>query len=239
MAGRPPPEGRRPGGRQIINRPDDWRPGDGPPWSVPSPPVRAADAVRALQAEPWPDDPDTSHDDRPAAVLVLLADGPDGAELLLTRRPWHMRTHKGEVTFPGGKLDPGETYEQAALREAWEEVGLPPETVTVQGRLHPVRPLINNNWIMPVFATIPAPVELVGHAAEVDRVFWVPLHDFTTPGTYSEEYWDIGHGAHPISFYDLDDETLWGLSGRILKWLLEVVYDIPGRTPPPIIEPMP
>jgi 8-oxo-dGTP pyrophosphatase MutT (NUDIX family) len=142
---------------------------------VPAPSHDTAHALRALLNEPWPDDPDTSHDDRPAAVLVLLADGPRGAEVLLTRRPWHMRTHKGEVTFPGGKLDPGETYEQAALREAWEEVGLPPETVTVVGRLHPVRPLMNNNWIMPVLAYIPAPVELVGHAAEVDRVWWVPL----------------------------------------------------------------
>jgi hypothetical protein len=102
-----------------------------------------------------------------------------------------------------------------------------------------VRPLINNNWIMPVLGHIPAPVELVGHAAEVDRVFWVPLHDFTLPGTYREEYWDIGFGAHPISFYDLDDETVWGLTGRILKWLLEVVYDVPGRQPPSSIEPMP
>ena len=201
--------------------------------------IDTAPAVRALVAEPWPDDPDVSHDDRPAAVLVLLADGPRGAEVLLTRRPWHMRTHKGEVTFPGGRLDPGETYEQAALREAWEEVGLPPESVTVAGRLHPVRPLINNNWIMPVLGHIPAPVELVGHAAEVDRVFWVPLHDFTLPGTYREEYWDIGFGAHPISFYDLEDETVWGLTGRILKWLLEVVYDVPGRQPPSSIEPMP
>ena len=214
-------------------------PGGGPPWPVPAPSHDTAHAVRALLAEPWSGDPDTSHDDRPAAVLVVLADGPRGAEVLLTRRPWHMRTHKGEVTFPGGRLDPGETYEQAALREAWEEVALPPETVTVVGRLHPVRPWTNNNWIMPVLAHIPAPVELVGHAAEVDRVWWVPLQDFTMPGTYREEHWDTAYGKHPILFYDLDDETVWGLTGRILTWLLEVVYDIPGRTPPPIVEPMP
>ena len=65
------------------------------------------------------------------------------------------------------------------------------------------------------------------------------LHDFTLPGTYREEYWDIGFGEHPISFYHLEDETVWGLTGRILKWLLEVVYDVQGRTPPTAIEPMP
>ena len=78
---------------------------------------------------------DVSHDEpdfdgaKHSAVLAVLADGPHGAEVLLTRRSMDMTNHRGEVSFPGGRLDPGETYEQAALREAHEEVGLDPADV--------------------------------------------------------------------------------------------------------------
>ena len=231
---------RRAGGQQQIPRPELWREGAPPPWPVPSPALRTHDIVTRLgstfdpQPEPDPDGPRPS-----SAVLLVLADGPHGAELLLTRRPWHIRTHKGEVSFPGGRLEPGETFEQAALREAYEEVGLPSADVQVVGRLHPIRLAVSATWVVPVVGRVAQPMHLLGHDAEVDRVFWVPLHDFTMPGTYREEYWDIGFGEHPISFYDLDDETVWGLTGRILTWLLEVVYDVQGRTPPTAIEPMP
>lgn len=227
---------RRAGGRQQIPRPDEWRSGGPPPWPVPSP---ALDAARAL---------DRLHDlfDRepagapegegsPSAVLVLLADGPDGAELLLTRRPWHIRTHKGEVSFPGGRLDRGETFERAALREAHEEVGLTPDEVQLVGRLPPIRLAVSDTWVVPVIARIAQPLELVGHDAEVDRVFWVPLHDFTVPGTFHEEHWtrfDMPGGTLrniSILFFDLDDETVWGLTARVIAAMLEALYTPGGR----------
>ena len=65
-------------------------------------------------------------DARHSAVLVPLYDGPDGAEVLLTRRSQALRNHRGEVSFPGGRMDPGETPLQTALREAHEEVGARP-----------------------------------------------------------------------------------------------------------------
>lgn len=171
----------------------------------------------------------------PSAVLVLLADGPDGAELLLTRRPWHIRTHKGEVSFPGGRLDRGESFEQAALREAHEEVGLAPAEVQVVGRLPPIRLAVSDTWVVPVIAHIAQPRELVGHDAEVDRVFWVPLHDFTQPGTFHEELWtrfDMPGGTLrniSILFFDLDDETVWGLTARIIASVLDAVHAPGGR----------
>ncbi len=234
---------RRAGGNQHIPRPDSWREGNPPPWPVPSPALTGAEVVDRLaplfHAEPAPGRSTDPAERASSAVLVLIADGPDGAELLLTRRPWHMRTHKGEVTFPGGRLDPGETFEEAALREAHEEVGLAPSEVEVVGRLHPMRLVVSQTWVVPVVARIPHPVELVGHAAEVDRVFWVPLHGFTLPGTYHEEHWsrlNLPDGElHEVSilFFDLDDETVWGLTGRIVARVLEAVYTAPPHTPPP------
>ncbi len=106
----------------------------------------------------------------------------------------------------------------------------PVECGPEQGRLHPIRLVVSATWVVPVVARISQPLELVGHDAEVDRVFWVPLHDFTQPGTYHEEHWtrlDIPDGIlHDVSilFFDLDDETVWGLTARIVARVLEVVH---------------
>jgi 8-oxo-dGTP pyrophosphatase MutT (NUDIX family) len=169
---------------------------------------------------PWDPDFDGA---RPSAVLVLLADGPDGAEVLLTRRSMHLSSHRGEVSFPGGRVDPDETYEQTALREAFEEVGLAPASVSVVARLRPLATFVSRSWIVPVVATIPAPVPLEGHPDEVDRTLWVSLRDLTSPGTFREEWWHTMEGERPIFFFELDDETVWGATARILTRLLTVL----------------
>ena len=89
--------------------PDGWRDGASAPWPVPAPPLSVAEVVAAVAAQDLPVDlaPDFE-DARPSAVLAVLADGPEGAEVLLTRRSWQLSSHKGEVSFPGGRLDPGD-----------------------------------------------------------------------------------------------------------------------------------
>jgi hypothetical protein len=102
------PVRRRPGGQQFIPRPEAWRLGDDPPWSQSASPLTTAtllDAVRRREptdvAPPFPGA-------RNAAVLVLLHEGEDGPELLFTRRAMHLRSHKGEISFPGGRIEPDE-----------------------------------------------------------------------------------------------------------------------------------
>ena len=91
---------------------------------------------------------------RHSAVLVALFPGDEGAEVVLTRRARTLRNHRGEVSFPGGRMDPGETPVEAALREAYEEVALDPALVTVVGELDHLATLVSRSHIVPVVGTL-------------------------------------------------------------------------------------
>lgn len=200
---------------------------------MPAPIVSSDDLAALVAAKPPEGDFEPDFDNaRPSAVLVVLADGPHGTEVLLTRRSMQLSNHRGEISFPGGRLDPGETYEQAALREADEEVGLHPSSVTVVGRLQPIATYVSRSWIVPVVAQVAERFELHGHPAEVDRTFWLPLRDLTLPGTFREEWWHTVQGERPIFFFELDDETVWGATARMLHQLLRVAHGIEGPEPP-------
>jgi 8-oxo-dGTP pyrophosphatase MutT (NUDIX family) len=157
---------------------------------------------------------------RHSAVLVALYDGPDGAEVLLTRRSQALRNHRGEVSFPGGRMDPGETAVDTALREAHEELALDPALPRVVGELDHLSTVASSSRIVPVVATLPERPEVRPSAAEVERVLFVPLHDLLTPGTYRQEVWGAPPLERPIIFFELDDETIWGATARMLAQLL-------------------
>lgn len=161
-----------------------------------------------------------SPDARPSAVLVALAEGPDGPTVLLTRRSQELRHHKGEISFPGGRMDPGETPLDTALREAHEEVGLDPASVRVHGELEHLNTVVSRSYIVPKVGVVDAPVELTGLTMEVDRVMWVPLGELTRPDTYRSEVWGVGPTQRVVHFFHLDDETIWGATGRMLYDLL-------------------
>ena len=192
-------------------------------------------APPAIGSEPTPA---YRGDVRPSAVLILLADGPNGAEVLLTRRSMNLRSHRGEVSFPGGRLDPGEDALAAALRETHEEVGVRPDQVTVVGELYPIGTYVSRSWIVPIVGYAAEPLALQPLTGEVDRVFWVPLHDLTKPNTFREELWPTTHsegqrhGERPIFFFELAHETVWGATAHILHQLLRVAHRNEGDEPP-------
>ena len=143
-----------------------------------------------------------------------------------------MRTHRGEMSFPGGRLDPGEHFAAAALREAHEEVGLEPHHVDVIGALPPLRLLASTSWILPIVARLAEPLALEARTPEVDRVLWVPVAELTRPGTYSEEYWQIPAGEFSVVYFHLDDETVWGATARVLQQLLRAAHGLSLHDPP-------
>ncbi len=182
--------------------------------------------VRAYQ-EVLAELPTPRTDERVSAVMVLLADGPAGAEVLLTRRTETLNNHKGEISFPGGRVDADEGLLEAARREAWEEVGVDPATVTVVGRLSPLSTFVSRSFIVPVVGVVASHPSLVLHEVEVDRAFWLPLTELVRDDTFSWEWWNFT-GLDPsderaMFFFHLEDETVWGATARMLHELLCVV----------------
>ena len=166
-------------------------------------------------------------------MLIALADGPSGAEVLLTKRSMHLTNHRGEISFPGGRVDADETFEQTALREAHEEVSLPGDHLEIVGRLDPLSTVVSRSYIVPVVGAVrgDAP-ELAASAAEVDRILWVPLAELTRADTYREEWWGTAPLDRPMFFFHLDDETIWGATARILHQLLRVALGVEAPEPP-------
>lgn len=185
-------------------------------------PLGTADVTAAVAARPWTDHPPPDPTFRSSGVLVLLTDGPDGAEVLLTRRSEALPSHRGEVSFPGGRIDAGETYEAAALREAHEEVALDPGTVRLFGRLDPIATMVTRNYIVPVVGSVERVPLLTASEHEVDRIFWVSLAELAHHQTFREELWPIGDAHRPMFFFELADETVWGATATILHQLLRV-----------------
>jgi len=159
---------------------------------------------------------------RVGAVLVLLEETPDGPAVVLTRRRRDLRSHPGQVSFPGGRLDPGETIEEAALREAQEEVGLRPDTVEIVGTGPTFYIPPSRFWVVPVLGRWRAPHELSENPWEVDEVLRVPLAQLLdrrrwrhAPLTLRGSTWA----------WQLDDDLLWGATAMVMSLLLDVAVE--------------
>jgi 8-oxo-dGTP pyrophosphatase MutT (NUDIX family) len=164
----------------------------------------------------------------PAAVLCALFEEDGDTWVVLTRRSSRLRSHTGEVAFPGGRLDATETLEAAALREAEEEVGIDPATVEVIGRLSPLSTMTSRAVITPFVGVLVGRPRLRPNPAEVDRAFGVALSELMAPGVYHEERWGLGDGAdRGIHFFDLDGDTVWGATAKMLRDLLDRIYPPP------------
>ena len=162
----------------------------------------------------------------------MLHDGDHGPEALFTKRAQHLRNHRGEISFPGGRMEPGETSIETARREAWEEVSLDPSLVRVHGELDHLSTVVSNSYIVPVVATVAARPDLVADPGEVDRILWVPLSELAHADTYREEWWGTPELERPIHFFELEDETIWGATARMLHQLLRLAHGVDEPEPP-------
>jgi 8-oxo-dGTP pyrophosphatase MutT (NUDIX family) len=220
---------RRPGGDQVISRPALFRIRPDHLWNgVDASALKSLDLVidkviansAILRQQPPPENAIAS------AVLIALFQGDDGAEVVLTRRSQYLTNHKGEISFPGGRVDADELVVDAALREAHEEIDLLPQHVEVVGQLSATATLVSNSHIVPVVARLQTKPMLAVRNSEVDRVFTVPLIELIRQDTYAEEFWGAPSHEHRLHFFHLDDETIWGVTGRMLYQLLSIALAV-------------
>lgn len=161
------------------------------------------------------------------AVLIALFEEHGEARVLFERRSNALRRHRGEVSFPGGRVEAGESPVDAALREAHEEVGLDPSTVEVLGWLEPLRTYSGVSVIRPYVGMLEARPELTVAPAEVAYTFDVALAELLGDGVFREEQWrreaDDGVAYVTIYVFDAGGETIWGATARILAELCSIV----------------
>ena len=209
----------RSGGAQHIPRPASARLIDHNPWKhLDTSSLDSIDHVTRALAVFRPD-PQLQLPEPPArasAVLIGLFPSLRGVEVILTRRSHLLTSHRGEVSFPGGRLDDGETVIDAALRETEEEIGISRDVPIVIGELNGMATLISNSHIVPVVARFESEPIMQPMNDEVDRVFSVPLRELTRTDTYSQEYWTMPGREFQLGFFYLDDETIWGATARML-----------------------
>ena len=160
-----------------------------------------------------------------AAVLVALFEEAGAVRVVLTRRSAGLRRHGSEVAFPGGMLEPGERPRDAALREAYEEIGLDPGAVEVVAELPVTRTASSASEIVPFVGALGARPQFTPNSSEVERVFDVALGHLASESVYRQEIWGLpGHdGGHRMHLFELEDEMIWGATARILVSLLALI----------------
>ncbi len=173
---------------------------------------------------PQDDGPPPEGDYRPAAVLVPLFVRDDQLHVVLTKRTENVRTHQGQVSFPGGSYEQGdETLLRTALREAHEEVGLDPGDVQILGVLDDLPTFVSGFLVRPFVAEIPHPYDFVHDVREVDHVFSPPLDLFADPARRREEVRVRDGQPYPLYSYDVDGNVVWGATARMLVQLIEKI----------------
>lgn len=159
-----------------------------------------------------------------AAVLVPMLWIDDAVHLLYTRRAASLPHHQGQVSFPGGTLDPGDASVTAtALREAHEEIGLRPEDVRILGTLDDIETMTSRFLITPVVGVVPYPYSWTPSPREVDQIFTVPVADLLAPDAERRETWEFSGNAVPISHFPVAGQVIWGATHRITRNLLDII----------------
>jgi 8-oxo-dGTP pyrophosphatase MutT (NUDIX family) len=160
-----------------------------------------------------------------AAVLLPLIRRQDGYALLFTKRSAHLNVHAGQISFPGGRHDASDADLWAtAVRETYEEIGVPPESVEPFCPLPPVIS-ITKFHVTPFAAFVPADFPYRINADEVETVLEVPMRTLVDPAIHHVEWHQVPDGrTYPIHHYHYDGHDIWGMTGHIVHRFLQAIH---------------
>ena len=163
---------------------------------------------------------------RQAAVLIPVFELYGETYLAFIRRASTLRSHSGEIAFPGGKVEYEESFPvMTALRESQEEIGLDPARVEVLGLLPPVFTVVSNYLITPVVAYLPSGLgTLKLQVSEVTEVIQAPLCQLADPAIAHTEQWSRSERVRTVYFYKYQTHQIWGATGRMLATLLQLLH---------------
>lgn len=221
------------GGQQQIPRPASSIEGGPAPWAhVPAELRRPTMAqIREVMASaPAPRSQAVAEGELRSAVLAGLYEdvaNEGRPHVVLTRRSKRLRSHSGEVSFPGGRQEPGEELWVTALREAEEEIALDRSAVVHLGELDHLRTVSSRSWIVPYVAEITDPhlviPQLQAAPDEVELVLHVELDELLKDDVFREELWTFGEFTRPVFFFEIEGDTVWGATAAMLRNLLSLI----------------
>jgi len=158
-----------------------------------------------------------------AAVLMLVFQGPEDYCFLLTLRTQAVETHKGQISFPGGVKEPeDQSMVETALRETWEEIGLPRTSIQVLGEFDDYRS-VTDLIVTPYVGWVVPPLSLVPNRNEVEEVLEVPLSLFRDKNRLRVESKKRCGQEYPVYFYNFGRKEIWGLTARIIRDFLMLI----------------
>lgn len=158
-----------------------------------------------------------------AGVLVLLYPWRDRLHLVLTRRTEEVDHHQAQISFPGGRQEKGESFEQTALREAHEELEIPLGSIRILGKLTPLYIPPSNYCIYPVVVTTDVRPNFRPSELEVAEVIEVPLDHLLDPRSVRREIWNIEGVEAEVPFYSFTEHKIWGATAMVLAELIEMI----------------
>jgi len=161
---------------------------------------------------------------RHASVLIPFFQDGDDYKILFTQRTQKVEAHKGQISFPGGRIDEKDrSLLETALREAFEEVGIRRKDVTVLGRIDDMRTVASNYIVHPFVGLIPSSYSFVTSKDEVERLITVPFRTFFESGTVMPVHYE--GGVYEGLAYTYDGEVIWGATARIMNNLISIVKE--------------
>jgi len=163
----------------------------------------------------------------PAAILLPLFRKGTEHHVLLTKRTEKVKTHKGEISFPGGAYDQEDkTLEKTALRESFEEIGLREEDVEILGCLDDVATL-TRYIIRPFVGLFPYPYPFVPNEEEIEEIIQLPLQSLVDKDRFEKKRISAEGGERPVYFYHCGKHVIWGATARILKQFSDLLRSTP------------